>query len=193
VRTDEQSEIARFWYEGSPTGWNRIARIISMEAGLDLWENARLLALLNFAMADGYIAGFHIKYHYSFWRPVNAIQTGDFDGNPETAGDPSWMPYLVTPQSPDFPSTHGVLGAAAAEVLTRFFRTDFVAFSTVSGPPFAGITRSYGGFKQAAQENADSRIFAGIHFRSACTHGLRVGERIGAFTFKHNLQPIDGR
>ncbi|MEP6533819.1 MAG: hypothetical protein ABJF23_00765, partial [Bryobacteraceae bacterium] len=29
--------------------------------------------LLNFALADGYIATFDTKYHYKFWRPVTAI------------------------------------------------------------------------------------------------------------------------
>jgi hypothetical protein len=57
-RTADQSQIAQFWYEGSAAGWNRIARNVSTQKGLDLWENARLFALLNFAMADGYIAGF---------------------------------------------------------------------------------------------------------------------------------------
>lgn len=190
TRTVEQSEIARFWYEGSPAGWNRIARVASSQAGLDLWENGRLFALVNFAMADGFIAGFNIRFFYNFWRPVTAIRDGDNDGNPNTAADPAWSSYLITPPIPDFPSTHSVLGAAAAEVLAEFFGTDFIAFSVESGAPFAGISRSYPSFSQAAHENAQSRIYAGIHFRSACTHGLRVGEKIGAFAFKHYLQPI---
>lgn len=188
IRTPEQSEIARFWYEGSPAGWNRIARVVSSHAGLDPWENGRLFALVNFAMADGFIAGFNIRFFYNFWRPVTAIRDGDSDGNPNTAADPAWSSYLITPPIPDFPSTHSVLGAAAAEVLARFFGTDFVAFTTESGAPFPGISRSYQSFSQAAHENAQSRVYAGIHFRSACTHGLRVGEKIGAFAFKHYLR-----
>jgi hypothetical protein len=190
TRTDEQSEIARFWYEPSQAGWNRIGRVVSAQYGLDLWENARLFALLNLALADGYIVGFNIKYHYNFWRPVTAIQAADTDGNPRTIPDPLWLPYLITPMSPDFPSTHSVLGAAAAKVLENYFGTDFISFSMTSGAPFPGITRAFVSFSHAAQENADSRVYAGIHFRSACIHGLRVGERIGAFTFKHHLRTI---
>ena len=162
---------------------------MSAQSGLDLWENARLFALLNFALADGYIVGFNIKYHYSFWRPVTAIRAAEIDGNPETIADPSWQPYLITLFSPDFASTHSVLGGAAAQVLEDFFRTDSIAFSMTSGAPFAGITRSFVSLSHAAQENADSRVYAGIHFRSACIHGLRVGKKIGAFTFKHHLRP----
>jgi hypothetical protein len=190
VRTPEQSEIARFWYEGSPVGWNRIVRIVSAQSSLSIWENARLFALVNLAMADGFIAGFNIRYHFNFWRPFTAIRAGDIDGNPQTAGDSGWNTYLVTPAIPDYPSTHSVLGAAAAEVLARFFGTDYISFSTTSGAPFAGITRSFTSFSQAARENADSRVFAGIHFRTACVDGVKIGEKIGKFAFKHSLRSL---
>jgi hypothetical protein len=93
------------------------------------------------------------------------------------------------PQIPDYPSTHSVLGAAA-EVLAGFCATDFVSLTTTSGAPFAGITRSFTSFSEAALENANSRVFAGIHFRSATTDGVRQGEKIGKFIFKHSLKPV---
>ena len=34
------------------------------------------LALVNFAMADGFIAGFEAKYRFRFWRPETAIRAG---------------------------------------------------------------------------------------------------------------------
>lgn len=190
TRTAEQSEIARFWYEDSPPAWNRIARAVSAGRGLDLWENGRLFALLNFAMADGYIAGFDTKYTYGFWRPVTAIRSGDTDGNSDTAADTAWSPFLITPPSPDYTSTHSVLGAAAAEVLARFFDEDKTSFTTTSGAPFSGITRSFTSFSAAAQENADSRVFAGIHFLSACEDGLKQGRKVGRFTFLHYLKRV---
>jgi hypothetical protein len=190
TRTLEQSDIARFWYEGSQLGWNRIARIIGAQRDLSLWENARLLALVNFALADGYIAGLNAKYHYVFWRPITAIQKGDTDGNSSTVADPSWSAFLITPFSPDYPSTHSILGAAAAEVLRRFIGTDFAAFEMTSGAPFPGITRSYTSLSEAALENANSRVLAGIHFRTATTDGLRMGQKIGKFVFKHSLAPV---
>ena len=191
TRTADQSSIAQFWYEGSPFTWDRIARVVSTQQGLDLWQNARLFALLNFAMADGFIAGFNAKYFYNFWRPVTAIENGANDNNPDTVGDPAWSSFLVTPNIPDFPSTHSILGAAAAAVLQDFFNSDFIAFTTTSGAPFPGITRSYTSFSQAVLENANSRVYAGIHFRTACTEGMRMGEKIGKFTFMHVLEPLD--
>jgi PAP2 superfamily len=190
TRTSEQSEIARFWYEGSPNGWNRIARVVSGQQRLDPWQNARLFGLLNFAMADGFIAGFDTKYFYNVWRPVTAIRAGDTGGNSATVADPAWAAFLVTPAAPDYTSTHSVLGAAAAEVLARFFGTDAISFTTTSGAPFPGITRSFTSFSQAAQENADSRIYAGIHFRTACRDGVRQGKQVGRYAFRHALQPV---
>ena len=172
VRTSEQEQIARFWYEGSPAGWSRIARIVAENRGLDSWQTARLLALVNLAMADGFIAGFEDKYTFNFWRPITAIRAGDTDGNTATMPDPGWESLLNTPAIPDYPSTHSVLGGAASEVMRRFFRDDDVPFTTTSGAPSGGLTRSFASFSQAAQENGDSRVYAGIHFRSAVTDGI---------------------
>ena len=110
ARTTEQNEIARYWYENSTQGWNRIAREVSAVRQFDVWENARLFALVNLAMADGFIGGFEDKYYHRYWRPVTAIRKG---------GDREWLSYLPTPPVPDYPSTHTVLGAAAATVMTR--------------------------------------------------------------------------
>jgi hypothetical protein len=188
-RTAAQSEIAKFWYESSPVGWSRVARVVGAQRGLDRWENARLLALVNAGIADGYIAGADTRYLYNFWRPVTAIRAGDTDGNDATPGDPIWESFLNTPPLPDYPSTHSVAGGAAAAVLSRFLGTDQMGFTMPSGPPFGGITRAFTGFSQASQENADSRVYAGIHFRSACQDGIRLGEQIGRRAFAQYLQP----
>jgi hypothetical protein len=191
TRTAEQTSIARFWYEGSPAGWSRIARVVAESRGLDSWDTARLLALVNLAMADGFIAGFETRYEFNFWRPVTAIRAGDTDGNDETVADPTWSTLLNTPAIPDYPSTHSVLGGAASEVLRRFFHDDDVPFTTTSGVPFAGLTRSFGSFSQAAAENGESRIYCGIHFRSAVADGIKLGNKIGGFVFTHALQSLD--
>ena len=55
-------------------GWNRIANTVVTQKRLDVWRSARIMALVNFALADGYIAGFDAKYRHRFWRPVTAIR-----------------------------------------------------------------------------------------------------------------------
>lgn len=177
TRTPEQSEIAAFWYEDSPLGWNRIANAVAHQRRLDAWEAARAFALLHFAMADGFIAGFDAKYEHRFWRPVTAIHAAATDGNPLTEADAAWQPLLVTPPVPDYPSTHTVLGWAAAEVLIEIFG-DKQRYSLTS-LTLPGVTRHYRGFSEAAQENGMSRLYAGIHFRHAIKDGRRQGRSVG--------------
>jgi hypothetical protein len=200
ARTADQTEIALFWLESSPLKWSRIARTVSVDTGLDLWENARLFGLLNMAMADGYIAMVDAKNHYNYWRPVTAIQTGDTDGNPDTVGDPTWTPLRPTPPDQDYPSGHSIEGGAAAEVLKQFFGTDLISFqdcsvtlpagSTCSDPPPAPVLRSYTSFSQAADENAYSRILVGFHFRKAVEEGTAYGRKIGKRAVNHFLRPL---
>jgi hypothetical protein len=141
TRTPEQTEIARFWFEGA-AAWGRIAREVASTRNLDAWDSARLLALMHLAMADGYIAGFKIRYVYDFWRPITAIREGETDGNPATAGDPTWNSLQNTPPVSDYPSTMSLISGAAAASLTGVLGTDQVTFTVTSGPPFADIKRS---------------------------------------------------
>ncbi|WP_368561931.1 vanadium-dependent haloperoxidase [Pseudoxanthomonas sp. UTMC 1351] len=190
TRTPEQSEIAKFWYEDSPLGWNRIANAVVRQRGLDSWEAARAFTLVNFAMADGFIAGFNAKYKHRFWRPVTAIHAADSDGNPRTVADATWQPFMTTPPVPDYPSTHTVLGWAAAEVLIDLFGDkERYAMTSATLP---GVTRQYQGFSQAAQENGLSRLYAGIHFPHAVKHGRRQGRSVGQVVARA-LAPVSSR
>jgi hypothetical protein len=189
ARTVDQTEIARFWFEG-PGTWNTIARSVAVARNLDALDSARTLALMNLAMADSYIAGFKIRYVYDLWRPVTAIREGDQDDNDGTAGDSTWDSHQNTPPVSEYPSTQSTFSGAAAAVLASAFGGDQVSFSFRSGKPFEGITRSFTSFSQAARESADSRVYAGIHFRSACEDGLALGQKIGQRVAKVYLQPV---
>ena len=198
TRTPDQTEIGVFWIESSPLAWNRLARAVSIDRGFDLWENARLFGLLNIAMADGYIASWEVKYHYSFWRPITAIREGDNDGNRATQSDSTWTPLQPTYPIPDHDSGHAVQGGVAAEILKQVFGTDdvpFTACSTTVGPggtctDATPVIRSYSSFSQAAGENAVSRIYIGIHFRKAVETGVHHGRRIAAYAVQRFMKPV---
>ena len=197
-RTPDETQIGLFWLESSPLAWNRLARSMAVERGLDEWENARLFALLNLAMADGYIASWEAKYHYRFWRPISAIRLGDTDGNPRTEGVLDWTPLQFTYPMPDHDSGHAVQGGVAAEILKLVLGTDDVAFTACSTtlPPGSTcadpnpVVRSYTSFSQAADENAASRIYVGIHFRKAVENGVKHGQRIAAYAVHRLLKPL---
>ncbi|HSF45610.1 MAG TPA: vanadium-dependent haloperoxidase, partial [Chitinophagaceae bacterium] len=186
-RTPEQEEIARFWVESSPYGWNKIALEVIGQRNLDAWKTARILALLQMAETDAYIAAVKAKMIHFFWRPVTAIHMGDSDGNPNTIGDPNWE-VLVFPTPPvaDHPSGHATAGGAAAELLKQVFERDNFEFSFESGT-LPGKKRSYTSFSQAARENSLSRIYVGYHFRKACTDGEDLGRKIGGWVAAHSL------
>jgi PAP2 superfamily len=197
-RTDDQTELALFWVESSPLQWNRIARTVSADKHLDMWENARLFGLLNMALADGYIGSFETKYLYNYWRPVTAIQLAATDGNPNTGADPTWTPLVTTPPIPDHDSAHSVEGGAAAQVLRRFFHSNRISFETCSLTLPEGsrctdaspVLRSFSSFTEAEKENGVSRILVGFHFRNAVDDGIKHGRRIGSRAVRLFLRPM---
>lgn len=188
TRSDDELASAVFWNEFSDRGWNRIARVVASERELGLQSTARLFALLNMAMSDSYVAGWDSKYYYDFWRPYTAIRAADTDGNALTAPDPEWETAIMTPPVQDYPSTHSALGNAAASVLGYVFgdETSFSFTSTSAEPPYS--SRSFTSFSQAADENANSRVMGGIHFRFACNAGQQLGDKVGEFTIANYLR-----
>lgn len=194
----DESDVARFW-PGGGSNWNLSARIIVDGLGMDLWQHARLFALMNIAEADTHIANQHYKYTYVFWRPVTAIRWAD-DGNPRTASDPTWRPFLVTPPYPDYPSALCSMVGAHTAVLRLILGTDKVAFSrTFTAPmvplpepmaplPPKVIVRHFDSLSQAADEAIDARVFGGLHYRSTDAAGVRQGKRIGHFVVNHYLR-----
>jgi PAP2 superfamily len=191
-RSADETHYAAFWYEFSDIGWNRVARAASGNVEQDLWQRARTFALLNMVMADAYIAGWDSKYHHNFWRPVTAVQLASDDGNPNTAPDVTFDPLLITPPVPDMPSTHSALGAAAAEVLAAAFASDHVPFSFASGSALPGSpVRGFRSFSEAARENAESRVKAGLHFRFAIDAGLELGRNIGRHANRYSLARLN--
>ena len=202
VRTADQTIYAWFWAASTATYlWNNVADSLLLERGEEdddsgrsgerhnsLLENARVLALLDLAMADAAIACWEAKYHYVFWRPVTAIPLADTDGNPATTADPSWMPLFATPAHPEYPSGHSTVSGAAAVVLANFFGEK--RHFTMDNDLLIGVTRSFRSFTQALDEVKNARIFAGIHFRSACDDGQTTGIQVANRVLDNALLPV---
>jgi hypothetical protein len=186
TRTADQTQIGLFWLENSPLGWNRITRKLIQQKNLNAVEAAHVLGVLHMALADANISSLEAKYYYKFWRPVTAVQQGDNDGNSSTTGNASYSILAPpTPPIPDYPSNHAVNGGAAAQVLTDFFGAN-LSF-TASSSSLPNVTRSFSNFKQAADENALSRIYVGFHFRNAVAKGEAQGFLVGDYVYNHVL------
>src|SRR4051812_19937866 len=196
TRTDEQTDIARFWAGPSgtvqpPGHWNSIARGVADAQDNSLAQNARLFAQLNIGMADALITAWDTKFEYSFVRPVTAIRNADNDGNPDTAADPAWSPLLTTPGHPSYMAAHSAVSATAATVLAEFFGNDAIAFTSSAEISAGGptLTRSFDSFSQAAQEAGASRIYGGIHWSFDNQAGLQAGHSVGEFISDNLLRP----
>jgi hypothetical protein len=187
VRTPQQTATAFFWSDNTTADWDRAVRELAIARGLDLEQTARLLALVHVAAADTVIACFEAKYHYLSWRPVQAIQHADIDGNPRTEADPTWTP-LLNINHPEYPSGHGCLSGAAAAALTRFFGSDAGPITISSA--VTKTSRTYANFGDAVTDAGNARVWAGLHFRHAVLDGNRLGERVAGYVAHHLFLPL---
>lgn len=202
VRTADQTEIAVFWIDGGGTAtppghWNRIAITASIAAGDTMLQRARALALLNLSMADAGIASWDAKYHYDFWRPIDAIRRADEDGNSATVADSNWLPLILTPPHPSYTSGHSSFSGAAAEALTAIYGSNLAfasssdSHSGLTQKPLATTTiRQFDNFWYAANEASNSRIYGGIHYRFDCTAGMKSGEAVASYVVQNLLRPV---
>ncbi len=226
LRTPEQTEIGTYWaYDGTPSLcapprlYNQIAVQIAEARGTPVVELARLLALVNVAMADAGTAIWESKYFYEFWRPVTGIReadpgtgpTGAGDGNAATRGDPTFTPLGApasnltgpnfTPPFPAYPSGHAGFGGALFQTLRNFYGTDRIAFTFVSDE-LNGVTldhngnvrplvpRHFSSLSEAEEENGQSRIYLGIHWEFDKTEGIRQGRRVADYVFRNAFTPL---
>ncbi len=135
-RTAAQSFVGVFWaYDGTPSLcapprlYNQIAVQIADHRRLGVADFARMLALVNVAMADAGMAVWESKYHHDFWRPVTGIResdpgtgpTGAGDGNPATPGDPAFSPLGAPGEQPDRAEFHAALSRLSLRP-RRFWR-----------------------------------------------------------------------
>ena len=151
-------------------------------------KTARLMAMGNMVGADALIGCFDGKYHYLFWRPAFAIPQGDTDSNPNTAGDPTFVPLLPTPAHPEYPSAHGCETAAQAEVFAEFLGTQHINIeipSTVSGIG----PRHFSDANDLTKEIINARVWAGIHYRQSVVQGANLGRKVAQWTLSRYFLP----
>jgi hypothetical protein len=226
-RTVAQTQIGIYWaYDGTPSlcAPPRLYSQIAMKIADDRNTNnvldlARLMALVNTAMADAGIAIWESKYFYNYWRPVTGIResdegtgpTGEGDENSQTHGDVTFSPLGApasnlngpnfTPPFPAYPSGHAGFGGALFQTLRNFYGTDRIAFTFVSDE-FNGVThdnqgnarplipRSFSRLSEAEEENGQSRIYLGIHWRFDKIEGIAQGRSVANFVFEHAFTPL---
>ena len=173
----ERTAIARFWSDDAmlsttpPGHWIQVAFQLFARTNPSIDRRVDLLARLGVATADAFISCWNTKYRYDLVRPVTYIRANF---------NPKWTPLLITPPFPEYPSGHSTQSGAAAEVLTKAFGEDF-AYEDASHIADGLPPRQFASFWAAAKEAAISRLYGGIHFRSAIERGLDQGRCVGGY------------
>ncbi len=203
TRTAEQTAIARLWAGIAATGsggathfmsiWNSITADVVRQQRLSLVEAARVFVLVNVSVHDGLQTSQTSKFVYGLWRPVTAIQQADPVLSPGATPDPTWMPLLTTPPYPSYAGNMATIGASAARALQLAFGTNDIAVRATwkqsGGQP--DISHDFAGFWQAADEQADSRIYGGIHYRFDNVAGQQVGKTTAEYVFANFMTRRD--
>ena len=192
-RSGDQTNLAFFWASNYVNLWNMAVRDLATAEGLNISDNSRLCALVNFAMADAIITAWDSKVTYPSWRPLTAIRLGNDDTNPDTVGDPEWQPLINTPNYPDHTSGANNVTAAATRSLALFFGTDEKTFTVFTTNTTPGIPSSikYGRFSDAANDVVNARIWEGIHFRFADEDARKQGRHVAQWVHGHLLKPLN--
>jgi len=191
-RPQDRADVVHFYAVSGPNlVFGEALRQIAKQQQLSLSENARALALLSMAINDSLVASFFNKYHYNYWRPETAIRAGDTDGNRKTEADPNFLPFILTPCFPSYPSNHGSGTNAAAEVMRRLYGEAGHSI-TVSNPALPTIVLQYTSFQQIADDVSDARVYGGIHFRTDQVAGAQLGRAVAIEVYKNNLRPTNG-
>jgi hypothetical protein len=183
-RTAENKAIAYHWENGpgrtcSPScHWVNITEQILKSQNRNLAFSAKAYALVGFAVADGFSASWYHKYKYNLLRPVTYLRE---------QFDPNYTALLGTPPYPDYTSGSSTVGGSVPVVLSNIFGN--IAFVdkthlgsplyTPDGGPFILPERAFASLEKAGEEQAESRIIGGVHFRRACVLGLDSGRCIG--------------
>jgi hypothetical protein len=218
TRSAQQTMQGIFWtYDGTPNicapprMYNQVARTLAFRQGLPNVEvAARYLAIINTTMADSGIAAWDAKWYYQFWRPVTGIRYTGNQGNPYLKPNPTWYPLggqatntsgpNFTPPFPSYPSGHAVFGGGVFEVLRSYYpdKTPFVFVSDeFNGQNYSDTGQlqplepvNYSSLTTAEYDNAESRIYIGVHWQFDADVGIQVGNKVADYVLSHAFQPI---
>ena len=201
ARTPDQTAIARLWNGTAATGtgtatnyasiWNTIAADVARQRGLSLIETARMFVLMNVSVHDALQTAQTSKFIFGMWRPVTAIREAASDLNPATDADGMWLPLLGTPPYPSYAGNMATIGAGAARALQLAFGTNDIPVTATwhqSGGQ-GTVSHQFPGFWEAAQEQADSRIYGGIHYRFDHEAGQQIGRSVAEYVSANYMAP----
>ena len=103
---------------------------------------------------------------------------------------------MTTPNHPEYPSAHGTITSAVAEVLTTFLGTnqinlDIHGFDPDGPPGNLNAVRHFEAPNDLNQEIINARLWAGFHYRFSTVAGVVLGRQVAKFDLRHAFRPVD--
>jgi hypothetical protein len=194
VRTPAQTAIAYFWNANAINALNQALQNVATQHHLDLIDTARLLAMGNMVSTDAGMACFDAKYTYLLWRPITAIRNADIDANPATTTDPTWTPLVTTPNHPEYPSQHGCVTSAFAQVLANALGTSHIN-ATIPGAEGGATTlttsQTFATVQDLDTQLVNARVWIGFHYRNSVIVGENLGTAVADWELQRYFLPTD--
>lgn len=188
-RTVAQTQLALFFNSNAVLQYNEALRDRLTRHTATASEAARAFGLLNLSTADALITCWRAKFDVHSWRPMQAIQRADTDGNPATLAQGAWEPLVGNPPYSEYASGHACITGAFSQTMARLYGPNHLDSTMTSV-----VTNTSRHYDTAAALNRDSknaRIWLGLHFRKAMDDGNRIGRKAANFVADHALLPRD--
>jgi hypothetical protein len=194
ARTQAETDIAYFWNANATSQLNQTLENVASQHEMDLLDAVRLLAAGNMVSTDAGMACFDSKYTYLSWRPITAIRNADLDGNPDTSPNAAWTPLATTPNHPEYPSQHGCVTSALAQVLANALGTTDIN-ATIPGATNGGTTltttQPFATVDDLLTQLVNARVWIGFHFRNSVLAGENLGTAVADWELQRYFLPTD--
>jgi hypothetical protein len=151
TRNFKSNSLAYFWANNGPEFWTDLASQKLFE--YHMADDAPASARVYTVL----FTAFHdatiaiMEAKYAYW----GIRPNQYDT--------AYKPLISTPPFPGYPSGHAAGAGTFCAVMEYFFPADARQF------------------QQLAQDCADSRFYAGIHFRTDNEVGIKMGKELGKY------------
>jgi PAP2 superfamily len=200
VRTPEQGRFAQLFAGNGPAYknvtnvfrvWSNVARDVSRSNSLSLVDTARLFAMMWASMHDSILTSHSSKAVYRLWRPETAIAHADLDDNPTTDAEPGWAPLIPTPPYPAYSSDMTCIATGASRMVAHVLGSDAQSF-TVTWYTATGavvFAQPYTSLWALAVDEANSRIWGGIHYRFDINGSQASCTQVANYLFDNYMQP----
>jgi len=198
-RSEEQTRFAQLFASTGPYAnvtnpiriWANLARDLARQKSLSLAGTARLFAMMHVSLHDSLQTSQASKAVYRLWRPETAIANADIDNNPATDADAGWVPLIPTPPYPAYASNMTCLGTGGSRMLANLLGSDAQSFTATwySSTGTVVWAQPYTSLWQLGDDEANSRIWGGIHFRIDIDASQVSCTQVADYIYDQYMQP----